>query len=143
MRLHKRGIPVLGVDFNPQAVKRWRGLGLKAEFGDATDPEFISELPLKGAGWLVSTVPIHPTGLSHEDARRTLIQLARAAGFRGKIAVASHSGGETRALAAADVDLVLEPFQDAADRTVDLLCGGAAEDRTEIPEIETEGRFSA
>ena len=49
MRLHKRGMRVLGVDFSPQAVRRWRELGLDTEFGDATDPEFVAELPLANA----------------------------------------------------------------------------------------------
>ena len=141
MRLKKRGIAVLGVDFNPQAVGRWRELGLEAEFGDATDAEFVAELPLRGAEWVVSTVPIHPTGLSHEDARRTLIQLVRAAGFSGRIAAASHTTAETEVLSGAGADMVLEPFQDAADRAVQLLCGAAEAERTEIPEISTEGRM--
>ncbi|MCL7465168.1 cation:proton antiporter family protein [Phaeovulum sp. NW3] len=143
MRLKKRGITVLGVDFNPEAVKRWRELGLEANFGDATDPEFVAELPLRGAQWVVSTVPIHPTGLSHEDARRTLIQLARTAGFAGRIAAASHSAADTEVLFGSGADLVLEPFQDAADRSVELLCGAAEEERTEIPEIAAEGREPA
>jgi voltage-gated potassium channel Kch len=140
LRLHKRRIRVLGVDFNPQAVRRWRDLGLEADFGDASDPEFVAELPFREAAWMVSTVPVHPTGLSHEDTRRTLIQLARSAGFCGRIAAASHSNGDTEALSGAGVDLVLEPFQDAADRAVDLLCGAVAEDRTGFPEIAAEGR---
>ncbi|MDM7932233.1 cation:proton antiporter [Tabrizicola sp.] len=143
MRLKKRGVQVLGVDFNPQAVKRWRELGLEAEFGDATDPEFVAELPLRDAKWLVSTVPIHPTGLSHEDARRTLIQLVRASGFTGRVAAASHSAAETDTLFRSGADMVLEPFQDAADRAVELLTGAKAEERTEIPEIAAEGRMPA
>jgi Kef-type K+ transport system membrane component KefB len=138
MRLAKRGARVLGVDFNPQAVRRWRELGLATEFGDATDPEFVADLPLARAEWIVSTVPIHPTGLSHEDTRRTLIQLVHMSGFRGRIAVASHSSKDTESLFAAGADIVLEPFQDAADRAVDLLCGAPEEERTEIPTIETE-----
>lgn len=140
LRLKKRGIRVLGVDFNPQAVQRWRDLGLEADFGDASDPEFVAELPFRGAEWMISTVPIHPTGLSHEDTRRTLIQLTRSAGFTGRIAAASQSVGDTEALFGAGVDLVLEPFQDAADRAVDLLCGATEEERTEFPEIAAEGR---
>jgi excisionase family DNA binding protein len=73
-RLQKRGIRVLGVGFNPLAVRRWRELGLKTRFGAAAD-------------------------------------------------------------------MVLEPFQDAADRAVELLCGAAEEDRTDIPKITTEGRI--
>lgn len=140
LRLHKRGIVVLGIDFNPQAVRRWRELGLTAQFGDATDPEFIAELPLRGARWLVSTVPIHPSDLHHGDPRQTLIQLARSAGFAGRIAAASHSAGESADLTRAGTDLVLEPFQDAADRAADLLCGAAPAARTEIPALPTEER---
>ncbi|WCR15825.1 cation:proton antiporter (plasmid) [Paracoccus seriniphilus] len=139
MRLKKRGVRVLGVDFNPLAIRRWRELGLETEFGDATDPEFLAELPMGRAQWIVSTVPIHPTGLSYEDTRMTLLQLARnSTGFCGRIAVASHHPRDTEELFASGADLVLEPFQDAADRAVDMLCGGAEEERTEIPIIGTE-----
>ncbi len=140
LRLRKRGMRVLGVDFNPQAVRRWRDLGLEAEFGDACDPEFVAELPFRGAAWMVSTVPIHPTGLSHEDPRRTLIQLARSAGFAGQIAVTAHGSGDAVVLTEAGAQLVLEPFQDAADRSVELLCGATEEQRTTFPEIASEGR---
>lgn len=140
LRLQRRGIPVLGIDFNPQAVQRWRDLSLEARFGDATDPEFLAELPLQRARWIVSTVPQHVTGLTVEDTRRTLIQLLRTTGFKGAIAVTSHGAKETSELKRSGADLVLEPFQDAADRAVELLCGGETEERTEIPDIETEGR---
>jgi len=143
LRLKKRGVRVLGVDFNPRAVARWRKLGLDTEFGDATDPEFVTELPLAHADWIVSTVPIHPTGLSHEDARTTLIQLTRSAGFPGQVVVTSHSASDTRALLTAGADMVFEPFQDAADRAVELLCGARPEERTAFPEISCEGRLGA
>jgi Kef-type K+ transport system membrane component KefB/Trk K+ transport system NAD-binding subunit len=138
MRLCKRGVRVLGVDFNPLAVRRWRELGLDAEYGDAGDPEFVKDLPLAKAQWVVSTVPVHATGLSHEDTRNTLIQLTRMAGFRGRIAVTSHSKRDTEQLLASGADIVLEPFQDAADRAVELLSGAEEEQRTEIPQIESE-----
>jgi len=143
LRLKKRGMPVLGIDFNPYAVRRWRDLGMDAEFGDATDPEFIAELPVQHAGWVVSTVPIHPRGLSYEDTRRTLIQLVHAAGFRGRVVVTSHTSQDTENLFGAGADIVLEPFQDAADRAVELVCGGEEKARTDIPDIETEGKLPA
>jgi uncharacterized protein YbjT (DUF2867 family) len=90
--LKKRGILVRGVDFNPQAVRRWQNLGLEADFGDASDPEFVAELPFRGAEWMVSTVPIHPTGLSHEDTRRTLIQLSRSAAQSAKVQILQEQG---------------------------------------------------
>ena len=138
LRLQKCSMNVVGIDFNPSAVKRWRELGLKAEFGDATDPEFIAEMPLPKAKWVVTTIPIHPTGLSHEDARATLIQLVRGAGFTGKVAVTSHSRRETTELTAMGPDIVLEPFQDAADRAVELICGAEPKAPSPFPRIESE-----
>jgi Kef-type K+ transport system membrane component KefB len=139
IRLAQRGIRVLGIDFNPEAIQRWQTLGLTARHGDATDPEFVAELPLRGAKWLVSTVPITPINLSMEDSRQTLVQTARSAGFAGRVAVASHHAADTSLMGDAGVDLVLEPFQDAADRAVDLLCGAAAMARTDFPALPTEG----
>jgi len=138
VRLRSKGVRVLGVDFNPVAVRRWRTLGLDTEYGDATDPEFVAGLPLGTAKWVVSTIPFHPTGLSHEDARFTLIQITRGAGFTGKVAVTSHSMTETKDLVASGADTVLEPFQDAADRAVDILTGGKHLERTTIPDIDSE-----
>jgi Kef-type K+ transport system membrane component KefB len=138
LRLQRQGVRVLGVDFNPLAVRRWKDLGLPTEYGDATDPEFLAELPLARTEVIVATVPIHRTGLSHEDARRTLIQLARQAGFRGRLAVTSHHDNDTAEMLAAGADIVLEPFQDAADRAVDILLGAAPRERTGIPAIGTE-----
>ncbi|MEX0431150.1 cation:proton antiporter [Spiribacter insolitus] len=140
LRLQQRGFAVLGVDFNPSAIRRAKQLGLPAEYGDATDPEFISSLPLENARWVVSTVPRHPTGLSHEDSRHTLMQIIRAEPFGGKIAVASHNDLETEELQRRGADTVLEPFQDAADRAVDLICGAREAQRTPIPHIAPEER---
>ncbi len=136
LRLQRRGIRVLGVDFNPQAVRRWRVLGMEAVFGDVTDPEFLAELPLGRADWLVMTVPGLPAGLSHDDPRTTLVQLLKGAGPGARLAVTSHSAADTAALIGAGADLVLEPFQDAADRAVEILCGAAVERRVAIPDIE-------
>ena len=140
VRLQARGVRVLGVDFNPLAVKRCRDLGIEAQYGDATDPEFVTGLPLAGARWLVSTTPVHVTGLSYEDMRETLLQTSREIGFRGQIAVTSHSEAETRELEASGADVVLEPYQDAADRAVDILCGGEQFERTSLPDDVTHER---
>ena len=140
LRLQRRGFAVTGVDFNPSAVRRAKQLGLRAEYGDATDPEFIGSLPLEHAQWVVSTVPRHPTGLSHEDSRHTLMQIVRGLPFRGQVAVASHHSRETEELRRRGADKVLEPFQDAADRAADLIGGARETQRTPIPHIAPEER---
>jgi Kef-type K+ transport system membrane component KefB/Trk K+ transport system NAD-binding subunit len=135
LRLRRRGIDVLGVDFNPSAIRRWHRLGLDAIYGDATDPEFLADLPIRSADWVVCTVPGLPLGVSHPDSRRAIVEAVRSGGFDGRIAVASHRSADSQALADSGASVVLEPFQDAADRAVDVLCGASAGERTPIPAI--------
>lgn len=121
LRLKERGLRPLGVDFNPTAVRRWMTFGLDAEYGDATDPEFIANLPLGSLRWIVSTIPFHRPGLSHEDSRTTLLQIIRGLGYQGRIAVTSHDSRSRDGLTAAGADVVLEPFQNAADRAAEIV----------------------
>lgn len=118
-------------------MRRWRREGFDAIYGDASDPELIATLPLAGPQWVVSTTRDQPGGVSEADARLVLIQTLRAHGFRGRIAVTSgHESGD--ALLQARAELVLEPFQDAADRAVDLLEWNESPDRIEVLEPEDQ-----
>jgi Kef-type K+ transport system membrane component KefB len=120
-RLRRGGKRVLGVDFNPLAIRQARAAGIDAEYGDASDPEFLTALSLRNAAWVVAALPVHQTGLSYEDLRRTIIQSVRATGFSGRIAVVSHNEADSQALRAAGADVILEPFQDAADRALERI----------------------
>lgn len=133
-RLVRDGLRVIAVDFNPQAVRAWRGRGIEAVYGDALDPEFVAALPLPQARWAVSTVPEHDSGLVHEDSRLTFIQALADGGFAGNVAVTSHRTELAEGLRAAGADLVLEPFQDAADRAVELLVGDLRPERLQVVE---------
>jgi Kef-type K+ transport system membrane component KefB len=135
LRLLRRGETVLCIDFNPLAVRRGRSLGLDVEYGDATDPEFMNTLPLGDVLWVVSSIPTHAPGLNQEDARLSVLQSLRSSNFRGRIAVTSHNTAESKDLLAHGADLVLEPFQDAADQAVELLLG-IATNRPVIEEFE-------
>jgi hypothetical protein len=128
-RLRRRGTRVLGVDFNPAVIARWHGGGLTAQYGDSTDAEFVCALPLQSAKWAVSTVPAHPTGITHDDPRIALCRALRRARYAGRIAVTAHHAADVDTLRAAGADLVIEPFQDAADQAVDLISSGACPTR--------------
>lgn len=123
-RLKENGIKVLGLDFNPSAIKYWNSLGLDTAYGDVKDAEFVGELPLRNAECIIVTIPHHHTGVSSEDTIKTIIQLTRSAGFTGNLAAVSHSSKETEELKLLGINLVLEPFQDAADRATELLLEG-------------------
>jgi Kef-type K+ transport system membrane component KefB/Trk K+ transport system NAD-binding subunit len=145
-RLIKNNISALGADFNPSAVRTWRERGLKTIYGDLSDQEFITHLPLHGVQWVISTATDRETGVAHEDSRIAMIKTLRKFGYRGKIAVTSQHGTRIDELVEAGADLVLQPFQDAADRAVDLISGRSdlnierldpiedAEEQKDIPE---------
>jgi Kef-type K+ transport system membrane component KefB len=112
--LRASGWRVLGVDFDPLAVRTGRAAGLDVVFGDASDPEFLAHLPLGDAAWAVATLPELGGGVTHDDVRRTLLRGLRAAGFHGRLAAAAHAPEAEIALRADGVDTVLRPFADAA-----------------------------
>jgi len=55
--LTAQGVSVAVVDYHPRAINKLRGRQLPAFFGDASDVEFLSELPLAKAKLVVSTIP--------------------------------------------------------------------------------------
>ena len=87
-------------------------------FGDADDPEFPGTLPVQDAKWIISTI-------AQPDTNRVLAQSLRRWGATGRIAVTALSVGHADRLAAGlrdgTVDLVLQPFDDAADDAIAAL----------------------
>ncbi len=118
--LRGRGCRVLGVDYNPELVRRGDAGGNRVCFGDAEDPEFIAGLPTGQAGWVVSTV-------RDRHVNQTLVQTLRAQDFGGRVAVTAHSATEASRLRESGADLVLVPYADAAVRAAErLLAHGGA-----------------
>jgi Kef-type K+ transport system membrane component KefB len=120
-RLRERGLTVLGVDFDPEAVRAWRRSGYVAVYGDATDPELVAALPLERTRWAISSIPSHAGGVTHDDHRLALISALHSHQFGGKVAVTTHALAEVDLLVGRGADLVLLPFQDAAERTAEII----------------------
>nr|WP_207890470.1 cation:proton antiporter [Rubrobacter taiwanensis] len=114
--LKERGVSLLGVDFDPEAVERWHEKGLPAHYGDAEDPEFPAALPLSKARCVISSVRERSVNL-------VLLEALREHGFEGKIALTAANEEDARALEKAGADLVFRPYADAADRAVEVLTG--------------------
>lgn len=113
-RLQNQGINTLGVDFDPEAVRRIRHHGLNVRFGDAEDAELPASLPLAEVCWAVST--LHDTGIN-----RALITALREHGYTGQIAVAAQSEEDTHVLKKAGAELIFHPYFDAAEYAADKL----------------------
>jgi Kef-type K+ transport system membrane component KefB len=137
-RLRQHGLKVLGVDFNSEVIRSLGGQDMAVIYGDATDPEFIGSLPLDGARWVVSAVPEHQTGVTHDEPRVALIQALRFHGYGGRIAVAAQRIAEVERLREAGADLVFLPFQDAADQAVALMLDGEPAERALLEVVAAE-----
>jgi Kef-type K+ transport system membrane component KefB len=124
--LAAQGLRVLGVDFNPDAVARWRQAGHPYAFGDATDPSFIEELPLAGVRWVVSTIPAPLASLAGEEPPLAALRALREAGYEGRIAVAVRDG-DGEVYIAHGADIRLDPFREAAERAVERIAAEPAE----------------
>lgn len=128
-RLERSGLNVLGVDFSPAAVHSWRKHGGEAHYGDVSDPDLVTGLPLRGTRWIVCAVTEPAPSMCDVEPRLALVHALKHAGYQGRIAVATADEGLAGRLTSAGVDLVLDPFQDAADRAVELLVTGEAPER--------------
>jgi len=103
------GLHVTVVDWDPQSVARDPGHErIDIVFGDADDPEFPGTLPLEHACAVVSTIPDVNTNLVLAGALRRW-------GFDGVIVATAHTEADARRVDGPAVDLVLQPFEDAAE----------------------------
>lgn len=113
--LSRRGWQVLGVDFDPDVVRRMRELGYEVVYGDAEDPVYSAVLPLSGVDWVVSSIP-------QQSINGTLLQSLDRHGFEGQTALTAHNSQSAEELRNAGSDVVLLPFRDAANEAVDQIC---------------------
>ncbi len=116
--LQQEGFNLLAVDFNPDEVRRWRDMGHAAMYGDACDPAFVGGLPLKGVKWVVSAMPQHDVGVTHEDPRLSLIEGLKQQHYQGGIAISTQQLHDQEVLKEKGVNLILFPFYDAAEQAV-------------------------
>ena len=113
-RLVDAGYNVLGIDLDPVIVRAWKRYGYSVRYGDVTEPEFWSELPLTQARWIVLAVPYGTSRLTETDPHGGLLVALKAHRFQGRVAITARDDNEGRILAEGGVDLVLYPFDDAA-----------------------------
>ncbi len=105
--LQKKQHHVLGIDFNPEFVKKMAEHNINTRYGDAEDPEFLLSLPLNQSRWVVATIRDKHTNLA-------LIKTLKNEGYEGRIAVAAKNRQEAVFYEQQGVDLVLIPYEDAA-----------------------------
>lgn len=132
--MSKRGWQVLGVDFDPDVVRRLRERDCTVVYGDAEDPEFAATLPLSRASWVVCSVPQQSVNLA-------MLQSLTRHGYSGRTATTSHKTDGAEKLNKAGSDVVLLPFLDAAKEAVDqLFASSGAEPTSGLRKLDTCGK---
>jgi len=111
--LLKRDKAILGIDFDPGVLGRWRERGIPVLYGDMADPEMHEQLPLNKARWVISTVRSKEMNLAlvHHLKKK----------FDGKVALTAPNEEEAVEFENAGAHLVFRPFNDAAEQAADSL----------------------
>lgn len=112
--LLRRGKAIIGVDFDPGVLEKWRSRGISVLYGDMADPEIHEQLPLKDARWVVSTVRSRELSLA-------LVRYLKNRGYDGKVALTAANQEEADEFERAGAQLVLRPFTEAAEQAADAL----------------------
>lgn len=118
-----QGQRVLGVDFDPAALRAASTSGVPTRYGDALDPDFPAALALAEVRWLIIAIPVPRAARTQPDPRHVLIGAARAAGFAGQVAVVVRDPADAPALRALGADVVLQPAVAAAPQAARALMG--------------------
>jgi hypothetical protein len=113
-QLQPHNLSILGIDFDPQALRLAAAQGLPVQYGDSEDPEFTASLPLSSATVVVSTLP----SLESNTAIHHGLQ---AAGFQGHFIATAHDEAEVAKLEFLGAQRTLLPFLDAAERAAELI----------------------
>ncbi|MBN1854060.1 MAG: NAD-binding protein [Pirellulales bacterium] len=112
--LLRRNKVILGIDFDPAALDRWRGRGLSVLYGDIADPEIHVHLPIHHARWVISTV-------RSKEMNLALVHSVRKEGYDCKLALTATNEEEAEEFKKEGAHLIFRPFVDAAEQAADAL----------------------
>lgn len=105
---------VMVVDFDPDIVAKLQNEGVKAEYGDADDPELPAMLPLKNTRQIISTA-------TNADTNHRLLKFLQENKYEGKITIVAYSNEEEKSFKDAGAHTILRPFKDAAEVIIENL----------------------
>jgi Kef-type K+ transport system membrane component KefB/Trk K+ transport system NAD-binding subunit len=105
---------IVGVDFDPAVLEKWRSRHVFVLYGDMEDPDILEQLPLNKAHWVVSTVRIRELNMGFLKELHTN-------GYTGKVAFTAINEEEAKIYEKAGVHVVFRPYKDAAEQATDSL----------------------
>ncbi len=108
----------MGIDFDPQVVRKWQQDGGMIMYGDMEDPDMLEQVPFTNAAAIVITVPVveHSLHLVKELKRR---------GYKGEVFISLMNERDSHMVDGFDEAHVLRPHAMAAEsfhgRLVELM----------------------
>jgi len=112
--LERLGLRFIVVDYNPASIELLQKEEIPAKYGDAKDPEFLSELNLKNLRYMISTIAEFETNL-------VLVRKIRLVNKRAIIIVLSNNREESLALYAEGATYVVMPHYLGAQYAVRMI----------------------
>lgn len=112
--LLRRKNAVVGIDYDPGTLDKWRRRGVPVFYGDMADPEMHEQLPLKKARWVISAV-------RSKEMNLALIHNLKKDGYTGKVSLTATNSQEAAEFEKAGANLVFRPFKDATEQAADAL----------------------
>lgn len=112
--LHQHRVSVMGVDFDPEAIRELRRQEMPVRYGDAENPAFLDLLPLRKVDWIVTTIP-------EWGANQALLHALNESGFSGRVVGLARDDEHAQAMLEAGVTRVVNIFHEAADLATDYL----------------------
>lgn len=112
--LKSKGAKLLVVDQDPRALKSISAESVETLFGDVSDPEFASSLPINEADAVICTVHDRSTNL-------VLLETLTRFGYKGRICLTAMDEPTAKMLGGNKDVTVIKPLKMAANRIVDAL----------------------
>lgn len=112
--LMQKGARLLVVDHNPEILSSLASQGVTTLFGDATEPEFASSLPLNEADAVICTAQERSTNLF-------LLQILNRFEYEGSICLTAMDEPTAKLLEQDSKVTVIRPLNMAASRIIDTL----------------------
>ncbi len=110
----KKGLSVLGVDFDPQLVGECQNNGKQVYYGDAEDPELLEQLPLDKSKFFISTLAV-------TDSDSKLWAYLKKNSYNGTAYFTVHRASQAEALKKLGAKHFLYPYSDAGYHIADRL----------------------
>ena len=101
-------ISYMGVDFDPETIKKYQDKGKTIIYGDIDDPDILEIIPYENAKLILSTIP-------NADESMRFIKSLKREGYKGRIFLTAMQDRDGELLEKCGADEILHPHRMAAE----------------------------